>query len=94
MESTAASALGLFFAQYGALGAFLLALLSLAGLFTWLWLRTSKELRQDNQGKITSQAEEIEKLEAARDKWRDKYYMERARYLGLHDEESENEEVS
>lgn len=93
MESTAAGALGLFFAQYGALGAFLLALLSLAGLFTWLWLRTSKELRQDNQGKITAQSAEIEKLEESRDRWRDKYYMEYAKRLGLHNEE-DSEEVT
>ena len=93
MESTASDALGLFFAQYGPLGTFLLAAFTLVGLFAWLWLRTSRELRQDNQGKITSQASEIEKLEASRDKWRDRYYMEYAKRLGLHNEE-DNEEVT
>lgn len=94
MEAEAASALGLFFAQYGALGAVMATLISLAGIFTVLWLRVSKELRQDNDGRITSQSAEIRELEKDRDRWRDRYYTERARSLGLHDEDSESESVT
>lgn len=74
MENQAAGTFAQFFASYGQLGLFILALLFLFGIFMWLGLRQSKEYRQDNQGKITTQRARIDELEDERDQWRTQYY--------------------
>lgn len=97
MEQQAANTFSQFFAAYGQLGLFILALIFLFGIFMWLGLRQSKEYRQDNQGKITSQAARIDELEDDVDLWRTRYYTLFGQVTGALDREgnpiiSENED--